>query len=86
MRVTIPGDLSARSNALLQESVREVVEEFDALAEEDNRLAHEVRAGTTIDGDPALAVGHVRRAQERRMTDCWLSNAVAIVAEMPGQD
>jgi AcrR family transcriptional regulator len=48
LRVTVHGSLSPRSNAMLQQRIRKLAEELDALAEEDKRLDQKSRAGTTL--------------------------------------
>ena len=48
LRITVHGSLSSRSNSLLQQRMRKIAEEFDSLTEEDKRLAHEMREGTTL--------------------------------------
>ena len=47
-RFVVHGGLSERSNALLQQRLRKLVEEFDALAEDDRRMGHKAVAGTTM--------------------------------------
>src|SRR5260221_2174278 len=48
LRVTVHGSLSEKSNGLLQQHMRKLAEEFDMFAEQDKRLAHEMREGTTL--------------------------------------
>ena len=48
LRVTVHGSLSEKSNGLLQQRIRKLAEEFDMLAEQDKRLAHETREGTSL--------------------------------------
>jgi hypothetical protein len=48
LRVTVHGSLSSRSNALLQQRLRKIAEEFDSMVEEDRRLDHKGRDGTTL--------------------------------------
>lgn len=48
LRVTVHGSLSAKSNGLLQQRMRKLAEEFDTLADEDKRLTHEMREGTSL--------------------------------------
>jgi len=48
VRIMVQGSLSAKSNELLQQRVRKLAEEFDALAEEDRSLDHGLREGTTL--------------------------------------
>src|SRR6266568_689592 len=48
LRVTVHGSLSEKSNGLLQQRMRKLAEEFDMLAEQDKRLAHEMREGTSL--------------------------------------
>ena len=48
LRVTVHGSLSEKSNAVLQQRMRKLAEEFDMLAEQDKRLAHETREGTSL--------------------------------------
>jgi DNA-binding Xre family transcriptional regulator len=48
LRLTVHGSLSPRSNAILQQRMRKVAEELDALAEEDKQLAQDARPGTTM--------------------------------------
>lgn len=48
LRVTVHGSLSEKSNGLLQQHMRKLAEEFDIFAEQDKRLAHEMREGTTL--------------------------------------
>ncbi len=48
LRVSVHGSVSSRSNSLLQQRMRKIAEEFDALVEEDSRLDHSMREGTTI--------------------------------------
>jgi len=48
LRVMVQGGLSAKSNELLQQRMRKLAEEFDALADEDRSLDHSLRDGTTL--------------------------------------
>jgi len=48
LRVMVQGSLSAKSNELLQQRMRKLAEEFDALADEDRSLDHSLRDGTTL--------------------------------------
>ena len=48
VRVMVQGSLSAKSNELLQQRIRKLAEEFDALVDEDRSLAHALREGTTL--------------------------------------
>jgi hypothetical protein len=48
MRVMVQGSLSAKSNELLQQRIRKLAEEFDALVEEDRSLDRTLRDGTTL--------------------------------------
>jgi transcriptional regulator with XRE-family HTH domain len=48
LRLMLHGSLSARSNRLLQQQLRRVAEEFDALVEQDRSLARAEREGTTL--------------------------------------
>jgi DNA-binding Xre family transcriptional regulator len=48
LRFVVHGSLSPHSNALLQERMKKLVEEFDALADEDRRLARAQLWGTTM--------------------------------------
>ena len=48
LRLLVHGSLSERSNALLGQRMRKLVEEFDALAEEDRQLDHRGLAGTSM--------------------------------------
>jgi transcriptional regulator with XRE-family HTH domain len=48
IRVMVQGSLSAKSNELLQQRIRKLAEEFDALVEEDRSLDRTVRDGTTL--------------------------------------
>ena len=48
LRVMLQGSLSAKSNELLQQRMRKVAEEFDALVQEDRALAHEARDGVSM--------------------------------------
>ncbi len=48
LRVTVHGSLSEKSNGLLQQRMHKLAEEFDMLAEQDKRLAHEMREGTSL--------------------------------------
>jgi DNA-binding Xre family transcriptional regulator len=48
LRVLVHGSLSERSNNLLQQRIRRIAEEFDALVEEDGQLEHPMREGTTM--------------------------------------
>jgi DNA-binding Xre family transcriptional regulator len=48
IRVMVQGSLSAKSNELLQQRVRKLAEEFDALTEEDRSLDRGLREGTTL--------------------------------------
>jgi AcrR family transcriptional regulator len=48
LRLTVHGSISPRANALLQQRMRKLAEELDALAEEDKRLDQRSRAGTTL--------------------------------------
>ena len=47
-RFVVHASLSEHSNALLQARMRKLVEEFDALAEDDRRLDHRSLYGTTL--------------------------------------
>jgi DNA-binding Xre family transcriptional regulator len=47
-RFVVHGSLSERSNALLQQRIAKLAEEFDAMVEEDRRLEHRMLAGTTL--------------------------------------
>ena len=42
------GSLSSRSTELLQQRMRKIADEFDALVEEDRVLDHAHRSGTTM--------------------------------------
>ena len=48
LRLTVHGSLSSQSNGLLQQRMRKIAEEFDSLVEQDRRLNHEMREGTTL--------------------------------------
>ena len=48
LRVVVHGSLSPRSNALLRTRMRKLVEEFDALADEDRQLDHRTLEGTSL--------------------------------------
>ena len=48
LRVMVHGSLSSRSNSLLQQRMRKIAEEFDALVDEDRHLDHPRREGTTM--------------------------------------
>jgi hypothetical protein len=48
LRLVVNGSLSAHSNTLLQQRMRKLAEEFDALAEEDHSLDHRTLEGTTL--------------------------------------
>ena len=48
MRFVVHGSLSEHSNELLQQRMRKLAEEFDALAEDDRRLDHRSLLGTTL--------------------------------------
>jgi DNA-binding Xre family transcriptional regulator len=48
LRLVVHGSLSDHSNALLQQRLRKLVEEFGDLAGEDRRLKHMARSGTTM--------------------------------------
>lgn len=48
LRVTVNGSLSSRSNALLRQRMRKIAEEFDSMVDEDKRLDHKEREGTTL--------------------------------------
>ena len=47
-RFVVHASLSEHSNALLQQRMRKLVEEFDALAEDDRRVDHRLLMGTTL--------------------------------------
>jgi len=48
IRIMVQGSLSAKSNEMLQQRVRKLAEEFDALVEEDRSLDRSLREGTTL--------------------------------------
>ena len=48
LRVMVHGSLSVRSIELLQQRMRKIGEEFDALVGEDRQLDHSMREGTTL--------------------------------------
>lgn len=48
VRVMVQGSLSDKSNELLQQRIRKIVEEFDALVEDDRSLDRGTRQGTTL--------------------------------------
>lgn len=48
LRVMVQGSLSAKSNELLQQRIRKLAEEFDALVDEDRSLDRTLRDGTTL--------------------------------------
>lgn len=48
LRIMVHGSLSVRSNRLLQQRMRKIAEEFDALVETDRHMDHEAREGTTV--------------------------------------
>jgi DNA-binding Xre family transcriptional regulator len=52
LRLIVHGSLSTRSNALVQQHMRKLAEEFDALVEQDRKLDHAMREGNTL----ALAI------------------------------
>lgn len=48
LRVMVHGMVSTASNRLIQQRIRRLAEEFDALVEEDRKLALDLRRGTTF--------------------------------------
>ncbi len=48
VRFVVHGSLSDHSNALLQQRMKKLVEEFDSLAEDDRRVEHRNLLGTTL--------------------------------------
>jgi DNA-binding Xre family transcriptional regulator len=48
LRISVHGALSSRSNGLLQQRMRKLAEEFDALVEADRQLDHDARDGMTM--------------------------------------
>jgi DNA-binding Xre family transcriptional regulator len=48
LRVMVQGSLSAKSSELLQQRIRKLAEEFDALVDEDRSLDRTLRDGTTL--------------------------------------
>ena len=48
LRLVVNGSLSSHSNALLQQRMRKLAEEFDGLAEDDRALDHRTLEGTTL--------------------------------------
>ena len=48
LRVMVQGSLSAKSNEQLQQRIRKLAEEFDALVDEDRSLDPSLRDGTTL--------------------------------------
>jgi hypothetical protein len=48
LRLMVHGSISARSNELLQQRLQRIAEEFDSFVEQDKRLDHEMREGTTL--------------------------------------
>ena len=48
LRLVVNGSLSPHSNALLQQRLRKIAEEFDMLAEDDRALDHRTLEGTTL--------------------------------------
>jgi DNA-binding Lrp family transcriptional regulator len=48
IRVMVQGSISAKSNELLQQRIRKLMEEFDALVDEDRSLDPSLREGTTL--------------------------------------
>jgi len=48
IRIMVQGSLSAKSNEMLQQRVRKLAEEFDALVEEERSLDRSLREGTTL--------------------------------------
>jgi transcriptional regulator with XRE-family HTH domain len=48
LRVMVQGSLSAKSNEQLQQRIRRLAEEFDALVDEDRSLSPSLRDGTTL--------------------------------------
>jgi hypothetical protein len=48
LRLMVHGMLSTASNRLLQQRMKKIAEEFDALVEEDKKLGLEAREGTTL--------------------------------------
>jgi DNA-binding Xre family transcriptional regulator len=48
LRLIVHGSLSSRSNALLQQRMQKIGDEFDALVEQDRHLDHSLRTGNTL--------------------------------------
>jgi len=48
LRITVHGSVSAKSNEVLQHRMRKIAEEFDSFVEEDRKLDHKSREGTTL--------------------------------------
>jgi DNA-binding Xre family transcriptional regulator len=48
LRLTLHASLSDHSNDVLQQRIRKIAEEFAALADDDRRLGHDKRDGTTL--------------------------------------
>lgn len=48
LRLIVHGSLSSRSNALVQQRMRKIGEEFDSLVEQDRHLDHALRTGNTL--------------------------------------
>lgn len=48
LRLFVHGSLSQRSNAIIQQRLRKVAEEFDALVEEDKNLTNDMREGSAL--------------------------------------
>jgi DNA-binding Xre family transcriptional regulator/DNA-binding IscR family transcriptional regulator len=48
LRITVTGSVSAKSNEMLQQRMQKIAEEFDSFVEEDRRLDHKSREGTTL--------------------------------------
>jgi DNA-binding Xre family transcriptional regulator len=48
LRISVHGSLSYHSIELLQQRMRKIAEEFDALTDEDKQLDHDKREGTTL--------------------------------------
>jgi DNA-binding Xre family transcriptional regulator len=48
LRLMLHGSISEHSNGIIQQHFRRIAEEFDALIEQDRRLSHDKREGTTV--------------------------------------
>jgi hypothetical protein len=48
LRILVHGSISTRANALIQQRLKKVAEEFDALVDEDRRINRDLREGNTL--------------------------------------